>query len=439
MDEFYSKIAGVTFDNRQYYISNLSVGDHLIAIREYNNAYDANAIALYDSEKNQLGYIRKEVAAQLAPRIDGGEEIFVYVDSVTGGNDYNFGVNIKILIGKIKSKIKNGEIPPSYLNMLYEGSYMNFLKEIGMYDEVKIGNMSPRMIASSIAVQSGKYNVAIQVLGNEINHKTCSVKAMNYMYIGDFETALHLASMGSEGKIYGVDKKICDDLLKFIEVLGVHDYLEELSESELTLEDYSYKRTSEDEWENYTEIYQFEEFKNSYQGNERGFFDELTRLINSCSKEDRKLGNAYLAEVALACNELKDAFRYYVEAAKIAQNNPVYYGYASNMLFKLISREKIESVSMCVYASILARRAINLDFSNPRWHHYQALCLELMGAFLYKKNPEEPMAKKWLEGSRDEFNLALSLIKDYQHTFRNAVLKCISQHEMIMEHFFGRN
>lgn len=311
---------------------------------------------------------------------------------------------------------------------------MNFIKEIGMYDDVEIGNMPPRMIASSIATQYGKYNASIQVLGNEINHKTYLVKAINSMYIGDFETALYLASLGSEGKIFGVDKDLCDNLLMFIDTLGVHEYLDELSGSELLEEDFSYIRTREDEWENYTEIYQFEEFKKSYQGNERGFFDELARLINSCSKEDRKLGNAYLAEVALACNELKDAFRYYVEAAKIAHNNPVYYGYASNVLFKLISREKIESVSMCVYASILARRAINLDFSNPRWHHYQALCLELMGVFSYKKNPEEPFAKKWLEGSGDEFNLALSLVKDYQHTFKNAVLKCKNQHEMIMEH-----
>lgn len=106
MDAFYSKIAGVTFDNRQYYISNLSVGDQLIVMREYNNAYDANAIALYDRAKNQLGYIRKEVAAQLAPRIDCGEKISVYVDSVTGGDDYNYGVNIKIVIGEVDCKKK---------------------------------------------------------------------------------------------------------------------------------------------------------------------------------------------------------------------------------------------------------------------------------------------------------------------------------------------
>ena len=45
---FYSKIVGVTFGDVQRYIERLHIGTILKVVREPDNPYDNNAIALYD-------------------------------------------------------------------------------------------------------------------------------------------------------------------------------------------------------------------------------------------------------------------------------------------------------------------------------------------------------------------------------------------------------
>ena len=93
---FHSKVVGVTFNGRQRFIPGLRMGDELQMKRERWNQYDNNAIAVYDGRGNQLGYISKELASDMAPKIDGGIQYRITVASVTGGNGYSYGVNILI-------------------------------------------------------------------------------------------------------------------------------------------------------------------------------------------------------------------------------------------------------------------------------------------------------------------------------------------------------
>lgn len=93
---FHSKIVGVTFNGRQRFIPGLRTGEELQVKRESWNPYDKNAIAVYDGRGNQLGYISKELASDLAPKMDGGVQYRISVASVTGGNGYSYGVNILI-------------------------------------------------------------------------------------------------------------------------------------------------------------------------------------------------------------------------------------------------------------------------------------------------------------------------------------------------------
>lgn len=96
-NSFYSKIVGVTFDGRQRFIPGLSTGEELQLRRERWNQYDSNAIAVYDGRGNQLGYISKELASNMAPMMDGGAQYRITVTSVTGGNGYSYGVNVSVL------------------------------------------------------------------------------------------------------------------------------------------------------------------------------------------------------------------------------------------------------------------------------------------------------------------------------------------------------
>lgn len=94
--EFYTKVSGVTYGERQRYIATLRAGEQLSMRRERQNQFDQNAIALYDSRDHHLGFIPKDMASNLAPMMDAGERLDAFVMSVSGGNGFSYGLNIKI-------------------------------------------------------------------------------------------------------------------------------------------------------------------------------------------------------------------------------------------------------------------------------------------------------------------------------------------------------
>lgn len=97
--KIYSKIVGVTFGNCQNNIKNLPLaeGTYLQVIREANNPYDANAVALKYNDR-ELGHLSKEMARTVAPKMDAGKIVNVRVEQVTGGDGYNYGVNICVMM-----------------------------------------------------------------------------------------------------------------------------------------------------------------------------------------------------------------------------------------------------------------------------------------------------------------------------------------------------
>ena len=112
IESFYSALAGVTFENRQSLLRNLYAGQQLTLQRRPNNPYDSNAIAVYDPRSmQQVGFIRKYVAANLAPIMDRDDrEVCCTVSEITGGGDRFTGVNILIKIYDRKNDVtKNSE------------------------------------------------------------------------------------------------------------------------------------------------------------------------------------------------------------------------------------------------------------------------------------------------------------------------------------------
>ena len=65
-------------------------------VREPNNPFDKNAIAVYCGV-NQRGYIGAQLAKYIAPRIDAGKKYQCFVSAVTGGDDgAKYGANITL-------------------------------------------------------------------------------------------------------------------------------------------------------------------------------------------------------------------------------------------------------------------------------------------------------------------------------------------------------
>jgi len=99
---FHSKIVGVTHHNsngtsRQKHLKRLSEGQTLRVVRDRDNEYDPNAIAVYDGRR-QLGYLSRDLAEQFASVLDNGGAIECAVSGLTGGDDRNFGCNIRLTI-----------------------------------------------------------------------------------------------------------------------------------------------------------------------------------------------------------------------------------------------------------------------------------------------------------------------------------------------------
>jgi len=94
-NDFYTKVVGVSFEGRQNLIAGLAPGDPLELVREADNAYDPNALAIRYG-RLQLGYLRREIAQRLAPNVDAGDRYSVSIGSITGGGDRHIGVNIRV-------------------------------------------------------------------------------------------------------------------------------------------------------------------------------------------------------------------------------------------------------------------------------------------------------------------------------------------------------
>lgn len=96
-ESFHTKLAGVTFEDRQALLEGLTPGDPLRFERQPENPYDSNAIALFDARGSQVGFLNKRLAAALAPAVDSGAEYDVEVADVTGGDaGRSMGVNVRV-------------------------------------------------------------------------------------------------------------------------------------------------------------------------------------------------------------------------------------------------------------------------------------------------------------------------------------------------------
>ena len=96
--KIFSKVAGVTYGDRQAMLTYVSKGLQLRAVREPGNPYDFNAIKILNGYQH-LGYISKDLAATIAPLLDSGKnDIEVIAQEVTGQEKGIYGLNIKIIL-----------------------------------------------------------------------------------------------------------------------------------------------------------------------------------------------------------------------------------------------------------------------------------------------------------------------------------------------------
>lgn len=90
-----TKVAGLTFENRQTICQQLVKGDKVKLHCEPENVYDHNAVAVY-FKKQKIGYIPRQSAPKIGKLIREKSHLVSKVVEVSGGGEYNYGVTIKI-------------------------------------------------------------------------------------------------------------------------------------------------------------------------------------------------------------------------------------------------------------------------------------------------------------------------------------------------------
>ncbi|MDK2823135.1 MAG: single-stranded-DNA-specific exonuclease [Clostridia bacterium] len=127
---FYTKVVGVTYENRQALIRMLKKDDSINLVREHGNIYDPNAIAVYVKDE-QIGYLKKELAKHLAQNIDKGIRYCGYIAQITGGEAKNLGVNIYLKKDEKSDKdnFLNLKILRKELSSLNTSELMNVIKK----------------------------------------------------------------------------------------------------------------------------------------------------------------------------------------------------------------------------------------------------------------------------------------------------------------------
>ena len=98
---FHTKVVGVTFDDRQDIVGGLRRGDELALVREPDNAHDPNAIRVATADGAQIGYLRRIIAAAIAPEIDRGAAYRASVTDVTGGADDKASRGVNVLVERL--------------------------------------------------------------------------------------------------------------------------------------------------------------------------------------------------------------------------------------------------------------------------------------------------------------------------------------------------
>jgi single-stranded-DNA-specific exonuclease len=82
-----TRVVGVTFENRQAVVALLTEGERLSLIRDPDNPFDPNAVKVVRWDRQQIGFLDRELARIMAPKMDRYGGTFVAtVKRVTGGD-----------------------------------------------------------------------------------------------------------------------------------------------------------------------------------------------------------------------------------------------------------------------------------------------------------------------------------------------------------------
>jgi hypothetical protein len=105
-----TSVVGVTYEGRQAVVAQLQVGESVRLRREPDNPYDTNAICVERQSGEQIGYINRQLAANLASRFDAyGKTIPATVKSLAGNANKGQSLGVSISFTMPNTNLKGVE------------------------------------------------------------------------------------------------------------------------------------------------------------------------------------------------------------------------------------------------------------------------------------------------------------------------------------------
>lgn len=130
-DHLQVRLAGVTYEGRQEIIARMNKDNKIQLKRDKNNKYDKNAIGVYTTQNQNIGWIPRDVASALTPSMDSGTIYHIKINKILGGNGYNYGIEALITKGDQISEVQQKENNISgYLRSIEENKYAGTYKSI---------------------------------------------------------------------------------------------------------------------------------------------------------------------------------------------------------------------------------------------------------------------------------------------------------------------
>lgn len=63
-------------------VEKLTIGEEIFFVGEKDNQYDSNAIKVVNKNNETIGYVTKEKAQEIAPKLDAGNKYKCYINRI---------------------------------------------------------------------------------------------------------------------------------------------------------------------------------------------------------------------------------------------------------------------------------------------------------------------------------------------------------------------
>ncbi len=78
----YATVVGIYYEDRIEVVKKLTIGEEIFFVREKDNQYDSNAIKVVNKNNETIGYVTKEKAQEIAPKLDAGNKYKCYINGI---------------------------------------------------------------------------------------------------------------------------------------------------------------------------------------------------------------------------------------------------------------------------------------------------------------------------------------------------------------------